>query len=84
MMMDDSAPTHKRRKLVKTYKICSLKNGLWLLKYVGRPTLDGVEKLPQMLKKKKRNTPQNKGECRERERENCFRCLGWGWGGGMN
>ena len=32
-MMDDSAPIHERRKLVKTYKMCSLENGLWLLRY---------------------------------------------------
>ena len=54
----DSAPTHKRRKLVKTYKKkkkkkkCSLTNGLWLLKYAERPTpymiikKAGVEKRP--------------------------------------
>ena len=38
VMMDDNAPTHERRKLVKTYKTCSLENGLWLLKYAGRPS----------------------------------------------
>ena len=48
--MDDSAPTHERRKPTK---ICSLENGLMLLKYAGRPTPkkksdeNGVEKQPQ-------------------------------------
>ena len=44
VMMNDSAPTHERRKLVKTYtKMCSLENGLWLLiKSVGRPTHKNV------------------------------------------
>ena len=36
--MDDRAPTHKRWKLVKTYKkYASSKNKLWLLKYAGKP-----------------------------------------------
>ena len=47
-MMDDSASTHKRRKLVKTYKnvlkMCSLENGLWLLKYAERSTPKNVIK----------------------------------------
>ena len=30
--MDDSAPTHKRRTLVNTTKMCSLENGLWFLR----------------------------------------------------
>ena len=52
VMIDDNAPTHERRKLVKTYKMCSLENRLWLLRYAGRPTpkiikKDGVEKRPQ-------------------------------------
>ena len=53
MMMDDNAPIHERRKLVKpTNKMCSLVNGLQLLRYAGRPTpkmikKDGVEKRPQ-------------------------------------
>ena len=38
MIMDDSAPTHERRKLVKTYKNVSLENGLWLLRYAERLT----------------------------------------------
>ena len=46
MMMDDSAPIHERRKLVKIKKMCSLENGLWLLRYAGRPT-------PNMIKKKR-------------------------------
>ena len=48
MIMDDSAPTHARRKLVKTTKMCSLKTGLWLLKYAGRP-------IPKMIKKNRRS-----------------------------
>ena len=41
MMIDDNAPTHERRKLVKTYKnVCSFENGLRLLNYTGRPTLE--------------------------------------------
>ena len=39
MMMDDSAPTHERRKLVnKNYRNVLLENRLWFLKYAGRPT----------------------------------------------
>ena len=53
MMMDDSAPIHERRKLVKTYKkMCSLENGLWLLRYAGRPT-------PKMIKRWSRKTATN-------------------------
>ena len=37
VMMDGNAPTHKSRILVKNYKNV-LENGLWLLKYAGRPT----------------------------------------------
>ena len=37
MMIDDNAPTHKRRKLVKLTKMCFLENRLWLLSYAGRP-----------------------------------------------
>ena len=40
VMMDDSGPTHTRRKLFKTYKKWApSKNRLWLLKYAARPTL---------------------------------------------
>ena len=60
MMMDDSAPTHERRKFIKTYKhVFPSKNGLRLLKSAGRPTLkkdeiDGVEKPPwHMIRRKK-------------------------------
>ena len=35
MMMDYSAPTHERRKIVNTYK--PIKIGLWFLKYAERP-----------------------------------------------
>ena len=49
-MMDENGPTHKRRKLVKTYNnvlpaiMCSLINRFWLLRYAGKP---------KMIKKKK-------------------------------
>ena len=56
-MMDDSAPIHERRKLVKNLqKMCSLENRLWLLKYAGRPTLkmifflNGVEETATNVK----------------------------------
>ena len=45
MMMDDIAPTHERRKLVKNYKNVLLEKGLWLLKNVGRPTPKNGEKI---------------------------------------
>ena len=45
-MMDDSAPTYKKGKLVETYKkMCSLKNGLWLLKYAGRSATKMIKKM---------------------------------------
>ena len=70
VMMNDSAPIHKRRKLVKPTKMCSLENGLWLLRYAGRPS-------PKMIKRWSRKTatkvkwltPQIKGERWERERD---------------
>ena len=40
-MMDDRAAIHKRKKLITT---CSLENGLWLLKYGGRPILKIIDK----------------------------------------
>ena len=52
VMMNDSAPIHERRKLVKTYKNVLLKNGLWLLRYAGRPT-------PKMIKRWSRKTATN-------------------------
>ena len=47
MMMDDSAPTHKKKKLVKTYKnvLSKKKNGLWLLKYAGDLLLQKSDKM---------------------------------------
>ena len=55
---------------LKPTKMCSLENGLWLLRYAGRPT-------PKMIKrwsgkpatKVKILTPQIKGERWERERD---------------
>ena len=58
MMMDDSAPIHERRKIVKTYKMCSLKNELWFLKLAGRPTPKNVIK-KKMIKKWSRKTATN-------------------------
>ena len=45
VMMDDSAPTHKKRKLVKTYKIVLPQKTDWLLMYAGRPTPQNDKKL---------------------------------------
>ena len=55
--------------LLKPTKMCSLENGLWLLRYAGRPT-------PKMIKRWSRKTATNvkywprklKGERWERER----------------
>ena len=47
-MMDDNAPINERRKLVKTYKNVlarSLENGLWLLRYAGKPTPKNDKKM---------------------------------------
>ena len=44
MMMDDSATTGERRNLIKPTKMCSLKNGQWLLKYARKPN-------PKMIKR---------------------------------
>ena len=53
-MIDDSAPTDKKRKIIKIYKNVLSKNGLWLLTYARRYTIKkkedekgGVEKGPQ-------------------------------------
>ena len=66
VMLDDSAPIDERRKLVKTYK-----NGLWLLKYAGRPTPRNDKK--SWSRKRVidvKCTLQNiRGMLRERERE---------------
>ena len=35
VMMDDNAPTHERSKIVKSYKICSIKQEFWQPKNVG-------------------------------------------------
>ena len=45
VIMDDSAPTYERRKPVKTYKNVLPQNGLWLLKYAGRPTPKKSDKM---------------------------------------
>ena len=45
MMMDDCAQTHKRRKLVKTYKIVLPRNRLWLLKYIWGDLLKKMTKI---------------------------------------
>ena len=58
-MMDDSIPTHKRRKLVKNYQMCSLENGQNLLKYAGRPTLKTDDKVIE------RTTPKIDGKVTE-------------------
>ena len=60
MMMDDSAPTHERRKLVKTYKNVLPQNGLWLLKY-ARPTPKNIIKWSRKMATDVIN-PINKGE----------------------
>ena len=55
--------------LSKPTKMWSLENGLWMLKYAGRPTPKNDKKMKKKngyrckKKKKKRITPQNKGEC---------------------
>ena len=54
VMMEDSAPTHERKKHIKTFlKICSLKNRLWLLKYAGRPTSKKNKQTKKKIEKKK-------------------------------
>ena len=40
-MMDDSAPKHEKRKLIKMF---SIENGLWMHKYAGRPTPNNYDK----------------------------------------
>ena len=47
--MDDSVLVYERRKLVKTCK-----NGLWMLKYVGRPTQNKKEKNSKIRWRNKR------------------------------
>ena len=72
MMIDGSAPISERRKLVKTYKMCSLENRLWLLKYAyaGRPTPKMIKNMEFKTATDVNNKPiKIKGERRERERE---------------
>ena len=58
MIMDDISPTHERRKLVKTYKICSLENSrLWLLRTTKK-----------MIKRRRIGLQGNAEREKERER----------------
>ena len=54
MMMDDSAPTQERRKLIKTYKDVLPRKRIVIAEVYGdtysRMIKDGVEKRPQMWK----------------------------------
>ena len=64
MRMNDNAPTHKRRKLVKTYqKMCSLDNEWCLLRYAERPSLRNDKKKMESKNslKRKKLTPKIKG-----------------------
>ena len=45
MMMDYSATTHERRKVVKTYKNMLPQKQTVVVKYAGRPTPNNVIKL---------------------------------------
>ena len=47
----------------------SFENGLWLLKYAGRPTPIDVIKWSRKMATDIIHLAKNKGECRERERE---------------
>ena len=43
-MMDDSAPTHERKKLIKTYKNVFPEQGLWLLVWMETNSKEWEEK----------------------------------------
>ena len=45
VMMDDSAPTHKKKKLVKTYKNVLPQKRTVVAKEIGRPTPKSVTKM---------------------------------------
>ena len=65
VIMDDNAPTHKRRKLVKNYKNVLLQKRIVV---AGRPTPKMIKRWSRKTDTNVKITPQIKGECRERER----------------
>ena len=69
VMMDDSAPIHERRKLVKTYKMCSLENRLWLLNYAGRSTPKNDNKKKKSWSRKTATDVINPAKMGNQERE---------------
>ena len=61
--MDDSAPPYERRNLLTPTKMYSLKNGLWLLRYAGRPTPKKmIKKWVRKTVTEVKLTPRNNGE----------------------
>ena len=70
MMMDDNAPAHERRKLVKTYKIVLPRKWTMDAEVCGETYSKTLKKIySRKLAIDVKYTPQNHGERGERERE---------------
>ena len=68
MMMDESAPANKRRRLIRFSKMCSLENRLWLLKNAGKPTPKMIKRWSRITTTAVNNNPTNeRGSLRERD-----------------